>query len=142
MKLSGFLKNILQDYFLILGIVISILTLLNIDTNFALSCKELVIIMLAVLLSDLLSFIFYSKRELSEKEYRIRMVVHFILLEALLITFILTLGYITYAWQVGVFFVEIAAIYALVKIFNWKSDKKMATQINEKLMDMRKEDKD
>jgi membrane-associated HD superfamily phosphohydrolase len=142
MKFLGFFKNIVQDYFLILGIVISILTLLNIDSNFALSGRELVIIMLAVLLSDLLSFIFYSKRELSEKEYRIRMVVHFILLEVLLITLILTLGYITYVWQVGVFFVEIAVIYALVKLFNWKHDKMTAAQINVKLMAMRQEDEE
>lgn len=138
MKLSEFIKKIIKDYFIIFGVVIFVVTALNSESGFALNIKDLYTVMIGALAGDLTSFILYSPNEMSGKETRVRICIHFIVLEGILLLLAHILGIASGYIQLAKFAVEIAVIYLVLRFLSWQVYKKDAKEINEKLGNMKK----
>lgn len=139
MKLTDFIKKIIIDYFIIFAIVVMSITILRQiffpDEYFKL--KDIFIYMISSLVGALPGLIFYSSKEISEKEMKIRMIVHFVVLEAALLTFGNIIDFVNGILDTILFAFQIAIIYILVRFFSWMDDRKAARRINEKLKDMK-----
>jgi hypothetical protein len=90
--------------------------------------------MICSFIANLTSLILYSPKELSEKNIRIRIIIHFVTLEATLLITANVMGWVTGITNTILLAVQIALIYALVRFLSWVEDKKVANGINEKLM--------
>ncbi len=135
MKLTDLIKKLVGDYFIIFTVIIVATTILRQiflpDKYFAL--KDIFVCMVGALLGDLPTLIFYSQKELSEKEIRLRIVIHFLLLEAVLLTFGYIIGLVVGLENTIFFACQIAVIYVLVRFFRWVADSRDANSINKKL---------
>lgn len=87
--------------------------------------------------ADLPFLIYYSKNELTEKQYKVRAMLHILVLEAVLLTFARFLDmYDTFLE--GVFFAGIVlAVYIIVKGLTVGFDKKMADTLNKRIQEIR-----
>ncbi|MBZ9626387.1 DUF3021 family protein [Clostridium sp. FP2] len=138
MKISEFIKKLIKDYFIIFGVVIFVVTALNSESGFALNIKDLYTVMIGSLAGDLTSFILYSPNEMSGKETRVRICIHFIILEVILLLLAHILGIAAGYIQLAKFAVEIAVIYLVLRFLSWQVYKKDAKEINGKLENMKK----
>ncbi|MNY24638.1 hypothetical protein D3C86_1583680 [compost metagenome] len=93
--------------------------------------------MICALVGILPSLIFYSPRELPANKFRIRVMIHFAALEAVLLIF----GHVTALVQgvlnTTIFAVQIAGIYGFVRLLTFLDDRKSSNKINEKLKTMK-----
>jgi hypothetical protein len=137
MKLSEFIKKVINDYFLIFASVMILLTILNGSPDYSFKIKDIYKIMICALVGDLPSFILYSSKELSEKKMKKRIIIHFIVLEAVVLFFVNALGWITGIIETSVLAFEIAFICLLIRFLGWRADKKVAISINEKLKELK-----
>ncbi|MEO2078186.1 MAG: DUF3021 family protein [Bacillus sp. (in: firmicutes)] len=135
MKLSEFVKKIIKDFLLIFALIIIIITFLRqmYYPNEAIDLQSIYIIMAFAFLSALIGFILYSPTDVSEKNMRIRMLLHFFTLEILLIALSSVFGIVESPSDGIILAVQIAVIYFIVRFLSWKKDQKEAEQINEKL---------
>lgn len=140
MKLFEFLRDMVKDFLIIFASIIIIITILRqiYDPTMAFDLKSIYIIMAFSFLSVLMGFILYSPNDISEKNMRIRMVIHFFTLEILLITLGSILGFVKNGLEVIIFALQIAVIYIIVRLLSWQNDKKEAEKINEKLKTFKK----
>ena len=99
----------------------------------AFDLKSIYIIMAFSLLSALIGFILYTPNDISEKNMRIRIVIHFFTLEILLIALGSVFEIVTTILDGIILAVQIAVIYVLIRLLSWRNDKKEAQKINEKL---------
>lgn len=140
MQLSEFIKKVLQQFLIIFALIIIILTFLRQlyypEASFDL--KSIYIVMAFSFFASLLGFILYSPNNLSEKNSRIRMVIHFLALEALLITLASITGIVDSVLSKSILAIQIAVIYCIVRLLSWQQDKKVSNEINEKLHLLRK----
>ncbi|MCP1146571.1 DUF3021 family protein [Lysinibacillus endophyticus] len=140
MQLSEFIKKVLQQFLIIFALIIIILTFLRQlyypEASFDL--KSIYIVMAFSFFASLLGFILYSPNNLSEKNSRIRMVIHFLALEALLITLASITGIVDSVISKSILAIQIAVIYCIVRLLSWQQDKKVSNEINEKLHLLRK----
>lgn len=140
MQLTDFIKKVLQQFLIIFALIIIILTFLRQlyypEASFDL--KSIYIVMAFSLFASLLGFILYSPNNLSEKNSRIRMVIHFLALEALLITLASITGIVDSVISKSILAIQIAVIYCIVRLLSWQQDKKVSNEINEKLHLLRK----
>jgi energy-coupling factor transporter transmembrane protein EcfT len=141
MKLSEFAKKIIKDFLLIFALIIIIITILRqlYFPDEAFDLKSIYIIMAFAFLSAIIGFILYSPNDLSEKNMRIRMILHFFTLEILLIALSSVFGIVESPSDGIILAVQIAIIYFIVRFLSWKKDQKEAQQINEKLMAWKKD---
>lgn len=94
---------------------------------------------LFALAGDLPTLVFCSKRELSKKEWNIRLLLHFILLEAVLLVFAGILGmYHTLAEGIFFFFLTMA-VYIMVRGLTFAGDIMEVKKINERLRERKLE---
>jgi hypothetical protein len=135
MKLSEFVKKIIKDFLLIFALIIIIITILRqmYYPDEAFDLKSIYIIMAFAFLSASIGFILYSPNDLSEKNMRIRMILHFFTLEILLIALSSVFGIVESPSDGIILAVQIAVIYFFVRFLSWKKDQKEAQEINEKL---------
>lgn len=144
MKLTDYIKKLIRDYFVIFAIVVICITVLrqifSPDEYFEL--KDIFIYMICALAGDLPSLIFYSPKEISEKEMRLRLIIHFVVLEAVLLTLANVMGWVTGILNTILFAFQIAVIYVLLRFLSWMDDRKVAYRINEKLRVMNHESGD
>lgn len=140
MKLSEFIRDMVKDFLIIFASIIIIITILRqiYDPTMAFDLKSIYIIMAFSFLSVLIGFILYSPNDISEKNMRIRMVIHFFTLEILLITLGGILGIVTSGLDVIILALQIAVIYFIVRLLSWQNDKREAQKINEKLKTFKK----
>ncbi|USK56229.1 DUF3021 domain-containing protein [Cytobacillus solani] len=140
MKLSEFIRDMVKDFLIIFASIIIIITILRqiYDPTMAFDLKSIYIIMAFSFLSVLMGFILYSPNDISEKNMRIRRVIHFFTLEILLITLGIVLGIVKSGLDVIIFALQIAVIYIIVRLLSWQNDKKEARKINEKLKTFKK----
>ncbi|SOC08478.1 hypothetical protein SAMN05880501_10589 [Ureibacillus xyleni] len=135
MQLSEFIKKVIQQFFIIFTLIIIILTFLRQlyypESTFDL--KSIYIIMTFSFIASLLGFILYSPHNLSAKNTQIRMAIHFLALEALLIILGSVTGIVDSASSRLTLAIQIAVIYGLVRLLSWHQDKKVSDEINEKL---------
>lgn len=135
MKLSEFVKKIIKDFLLIFALIIIIMTILRqvYYPNEAFDLQSIYIIMAFAFLSALIGFILYSPTDVSEKNMRIRLILHFCTLVILLIALSSVFGIVESPTDAIILAVQIAVIYFIVRFLSWKKDQKEAEQINEKL---------
>jgi hypothetical protein len=141
MKFTDYIKKLIIDYFIIFAIIVIFLTILRqifLPYNY-LELKDIFICMIGALLGDLPSLIFYSPKEISEKEMRIRIIIHFVALEAVLLTFGCVVRLANGIIPTIIFAFQIAVIYVFVRFLSWMDDRKAAYRINEKLKAMKDE---
>ncbi len=131
-------KCLVQDYFIIVtGTVIGTLVYCLIferSTTFSLFYLGWVLVF--SLLADLPLCIFYSRKELTENQWMIRFILHFVTLEGLL----LTLAYFAnmYHKLIGgvVFALIVAGVYVLVRYTGHQINVRIALKMNENLKRM------
>ncbi|MBE9914916.1 DUF3021 domain-containing protein [Paenibacillus donghaensis] len=142
MRLSEFLKRLARDYLLVLaGIVICIVLLNQIyiliygldASKFSLGFRQIYAFMICALVGVLPSHIFDFFANPSEKGMRIRILIHFIIVEAVIIVFANMMGWVTGVSASVILALEIAIIFGIVQLLVWKSDLKVANEINEQL---------
>ncbi|WP_066072544.1 DUF3021 family protein [Neobacillus soli] len=135
MNMSKFVQKIIKDFLIIFAAIIIIMTILRqiYYPHLAFDLKSIYIIMAFSFISAFMGFILYSPNDLSEKKMRLRITIHFLTLEIVLIALASVFGIVTSALDGIILALQIAVIYTLVRLLSWKKDKKEAQQINEKL---------
>ena len=145
MPLKDILKQMRKDYFVITtGVLfceVSFCLLFMLEPTF--TVKELGYVLLAGGLYALPHLAFYSKKELSKKQWRIREVLHFILLEATVIGSAHFLFGWLRAWNVAQHVVMagmILLVYLVVIFTGRQKDQYSAKKINKRLQEIIKEE--
>lgn len=142
MKLINFIKLFIRNYFIILGVLIVVLVVTNIDSEATFSIHTLYSAMLFVLLGDLTMFILYTPNEISEKQMAVRKAIQFIVLEAVLLVATNVTGWVSGILNNIFFALEILLIYVVVLSVNWLNDKRTADAINAKLVHIKGQEAD
>lgn len=139
MKLIDYIKKLIRDFFIIFAIIVICITILRQifmpDEYFEL--KDIFIYMICSLVGDLPSLILYLPKEISEKEMRLRIIIHFMVLETVLLTLANVMGWVTGIVNTILFAFQILVIYVIVRLLVWTDDRKVAQKINEKLKAMK-----
>ncbi|MDF2843516.1 MAG: hypothetical protein K0R00_1942 [Herbinix sp.] len=130
-------QTMLRDYFIIFSIIIILTASLNVTHSF--TFREIMLAALFALAGNLPSLIYYSKKELSIKSRKIRMLLHFILIEVVVLSFGNLMGQVSGIADNLIFALEILGIYILVILVIWLLDRKTANEINQQLASLRSE---
>ncbi|MGA9224840.1 MAG: DUF3021 family protein [Mesobacillus sp.] len=140
MKLSQFAQKMMKDFLIIFASIIIIITLLRqmYDPNLAFDLKSIYILMAFSFISAVTGFILYSPNDMSEKEIRLRIAIHFFALEILLIFLASVFEIVNSAADGIILALQIAVIYIVVRLLSWRNDQREAQQINERLNALRK----
>lgn len=85
------------------------------------------------LISLVPSFVTYSRRELSLRQALVRKVLHFIILEAMLVAFGFWMGILHELSEASFFALEVFVVYIAVNLISWMLDKKEASALNRTL---------
>jgi len=141
MELMDYIKKLIRNYFTIFSLIVICVTVSSqiLLPNKSLELKDIYIYMICSLIIDLLSLILYSTEKLSEKQMWIRRVIHFIILNGVLLIFTNVIGFIYDTLDIIILEIQIIVIYAIFQFLVWMYDKKDANEINEKLNIMREE---
>lgn len=141
MKLSELAKEIIRDFLVIFASIIIIITVLR-----QIYAPELVFDLISIytimgfcLLGALTGIILYTPHGISERAMRIRIVVHFIILEVLLIALASFIGVVSSISGGLLLALQIAVVYAIVRLLSYEKDKKDADKINERLKAVKQE---
>jgi hypothetical protein len=139
MKIADYIKKLIRNYFVIFTVIVMSIAVLRqiFSPDAYFKSKDIFIYMLCALIGDLPSLILYLPREVSEKEMRLRVVIHFVELEAALLFFANVMGFISSTLSTVFLAIQIAIIYALVRFIILMEDKKSTNKINEKLKAMK-----
>lgn len=135
MKQTNIFRYLLRGYFIIFTIITLATAFLN--PSHAFTFREIMLIALFALIGDLPTFITFTNNELSDKARYLRRFIHFILLEAILLTFGNILGQVSGLSKNILFAFQILGIYILVSVINLLIDHKTASDINKQLENMR-----
>lgn len=135
MNAKDFLKSLIKDYFIIFALIVITLTILRqiFAPGTYFETRDIFFYMLCALLGDLPSLILYSPKMLSEKEMRLRIILHFLVLETVIIVFANVTGVISGLVASLFLALEIVIVYALVRLLIWSGDMKVANKINQRL---------
>lgn len=134
MDMKVLIKAMIYSFFVITtGIVASVATFCFVFTrNATFGVGIFWKILLLAVLTTLPHLIFYSPKELNKKDWLVREVIHITVLISILIYF----GH-TWEWieignpkQIGFFIFLILAVYSVVKLHAFQSDRKIAHQLN------------
>lgn len=131
MKYSELFRDFIRDYFLIFGILIIATVLLSpqVDIN-----RDYILLAMAfAVVGNLPSLVLWSGPGLLEKAMRVRMAIHFILLEIFVLVFGGFTGIVSAPIQYLVLGIEVAIIYIIVKFIGYRGDMNTAKKINEEL---------
>ncbi len=134
MEKKNWIRNFAIDYFVIFGLIV-LLTLLLVP-NYNYTRTSILEIAVAALLGDLPGMILYDTDKLSLKAFRVRLILHFLLLEAVILSFGCFIGIVTTISQFMIFAVEIGVIYLLARLICWGGDKNTVNKINRKLKEL------
>jgi hypothetical protein len=140
MKKKELMSSLMRNYFIIFTVIIIGTALLN--PTHAFTFREVMLSALFALAGDLPSLVYYSKKEFSIRSKYVRMVIHFVLLEVVIMTFGNIMGQASGITQTIFLGVEVFGIYLLVGLFTWLIDRKTANDINQQLSNIRSEKKD
>ncbi|MDQ0154428.1 DUF3021 family protein [Robertmurraya andreesenii] len=142
MKLSEYVQEIVKDILIIFALIVIMITILRqiYYPDLAFDLKTIYIFLAFAFLSGLTELILYAPKEISEKKMRMKLFIHFLTLEILLISLSSILGIVNSVQGVIILAVQIAIIYILVRVLSWQKDKKDAQKINEKLKALKSDD--
>lgn len=135
MKRSEVAKDIIRDFLVIFASIIIIITVLRqiFMPELAFDLISIYTIMGFSLLGALTGMMLYAPDEVSEQAMRVRIVIHFLLLELLLISLASLIGVVASVSAALLLALQIAVVYAIVRLLSYEKDKKEAEQINERL---------
>lgn len=141
MKFTDFIKRFIRNYFIIFSIIVIFLTVLRqiLLPNTYITISDMYTYMICALAADLSSIILYSPKVIPEREMRIRIILQFIVLEAILLVLANAMGWINGIENTISLAIEIAMIYGILRVALLVNDKKSAQSINEKLKAMKDE---
>ncbi|GIO39506.1 hypothetical protein J41TS12_43670 [Paenibacillus antibioticophila] len=135
MKYSGLIKEMIRDFLLIFASIMIIIAVLRQifapDASFELDA--VFTIMGFSFLGALTGILLYTPHPISEKQMRLRVVFHFFFLETLLISLAVLLNLVYTTSGILLLALQIAAVYAIVRLLTYRNDKKEARKINERL---------
>ncbi|MGG4345179.1 DUF3021 family protein [Paenibacillus lautus] len=135
MKYSKLIKEMIRDFLIIFASIIIIIAILRQiyapDASFEL--KTIFTIMVFSFLGALTGIILYTPHAISENKMRLRVILHFLFLESLLISLAVLLNLVYGTFGILLLALEIAVVYAIVRLLTYKNDKKEAQKINERL---------
>ncbi|WNS42402.1 DUF3021 family protein [Paenibacillus sp. MMS20-IR301] len=141
MKLSEYAKEIFRDFLVIFASIIIIITVLR-----QIYAPELVFDLVSIytimgfcLLGALTGIILYAPSGISERAMRVRIMVHFLVLEILLVTLASFIGVVASLSGALTLALQIAVVYAIVRVLSYEKDKKDADKINERLKAVKQE---
>ena len=140
MKKTNLFSQMLRNYFIIFSVIVLLTALLNPSSSF--TSREIILAALFALAGDLPNLVYYSKKELSHKSRYIRVVIHFLLLEALIVILGNIIGQVSGVKQSALLALEVLLIYVFVTLIIWLLDRKTAKDINQRLNNMRAERKE
>lgn len=135
MKLLDLIKQLIRDYFFIFGILI-IGTVFLTPPN-TINRDYILLTMVFAAIGDLPSIVFWSKSELTENNRRWRTIIHFILIETVILIFGGIIGIISEFAEYLILAIEIVVIYGIVRFITWGGDLATAKKINEKLKNLK-----
>ncbi|WP_068776033.1 DUF3021 family protein [Paenibacillus sp. FJAT-26967] len=141
MKYSELIKEMIRDFLLIFASIIIIIAILRqiYVPGASFELKKIFTIMAFSFLGALTGIILYTPHAISENKMRIRVILHFFFLEALLISLAVLLNFVYSTFDILLLALEIAAVYAIVRLLTYKNDKKEAQKINERLKTFKNE---
>jgi len=131
MKILDLARQLIKDYFIIFGILIIGSVFLTPPET--INRDYVLLTMTFAAVGDLPSLVFWSKSELTDESRKWRAVVHFILLETVILIYAGMTGIVTGVVEYAVFALQILIIYGLVRFITWRSDLSTANKINKKL---------
>lgn len=135
MKVSELSKEILRSFLIIFASIMIIITVLRQiyvpDATFEL--QAIFTIMAFSFVGALTGIILYTPHATSERKMRIRVIVHFFVLEVLLVSLALLLNLVQSMFAILLLVVQIAVVYLIVRLLSYRNDQKEAQQINERL---------
>ncbi|WP_179283096.1 MULTISPECIES: DUF3021 family protein [Paenibacillus] len=141
MKYSELIKEMIRDFLIIFASIIIIITILRQiyapDASFELN--TIYTIMAFSFLGALTGIILYTPHAFSENKMRFRLVFHFFFLEALLISLAVILNLVYTTSGILLLALQIAVVYAIVRLLTYRNDKKEAQKINERLKTFKNE---
>ena len=88
------------------------------------------------LAGDVPMLVFYSKKVLTERQFLVRMAIHFILLEAVLMTFAGILRLYESPLQAAAFFGIVLLVYLMVKFLSFQNGSREAVIINRRIQEI------
>lgn len=135
MSLKAFLRKCLMEYFIITTCVTAAIGILglSLDPAAKFGYEAYVSPFVFGLVSLLPSMVTYSRRELTFRQTLVRKLLHFALLEALLITFGHWAGVLHGFGDTICFALAVFIVYLVVNLIGWYLDSREATEINETL---------
>ncbi|CAM4085022.1 DUF3021 family protein [Saccharibacillus endophyticus] len=135
MKVSELTKEILRSFLIIFASIMIIITVLRQiyvpDASFEL--QAIFTIMAFSFVGALTGIILYTPHAASERKMRIRVIVHFFVLEVLLVSLALLLNLVQSMFAILLLVVQIAVVYLIVRLLSYRNDQKEAQQINDRL---------
>ncbi|WP_037291324.1 DUF3021 family protein [Saccharibacillus sacchari] len=135
MKIFELFKEILRSFLMIFASIMIIITVLRQiyapEASFEL--KAVFTIMAFSFIGALTGVILYTPYAISERKMRIRVIVHFFVLEALLVSLALLFNLVQSMFAISLLAVQIAVVYLIVRLLSYRNDQKEAQQINERL---------
>lgn len=136
MEMKAVIKSMIRDYpviyFCTMVATIIYCGIFVPNENFSLTF--LISMIVFAILGDLPMLLFYSPKELTERQWRVRKVLHFITLELVLLCTAKWLDFYQTFLQGAFFFILILLVYIIVSLFIYSSDKRLANTLNEKIM--------
>ena len=139
MDIKTILKNMVSNYFVIFtGTMLGTLVFcLVFEPNDQFSLAYLGWMFFFSLIGDLPLLVFWTNKNLSNRQWAVRMICHALLLE----TVLLILGYKLEMYDTfveGCFFALIVAgVYVLVRFLGFRSDIKLARELNERVKEIK-----
>lgn len=143
MDLKSLIKNMIQHYFIICTgtVICTLLFCLLFYPDAEFSIFYFAWVLLFSLLGDLPFLVFYSRKTLNSKQWLMRSIFHFILLEAVLLFAAFQFGIYDNILQGIVFFFLIFFVYVIVRLIEYQHDSKVASKMNERIRQRRLENK-
>lgn len=144
MPLKEIAKNMIRDYFIITTAIlictIIFCSFFNPEAAFAL--EDLKIILLLGAWTDLPTLLYYSKRELTGKEFEIRFVIQIVMIALIVVCTLSSMGWMDSGnlTEIAVVIGQVCAVSALIRYGFWRKDKSLSDKINQRLSEI-KEDK-
>lgn len=141
MELRELVKKMITSYFIIYGCTMmgTLFYCLIFCPNDSFELNYFGWMLMFALAGDLPSLLFYSRKELNERQWNVRFIIHFFVLESVLLIFAKYLSLYETVLEGVVFAVIILVIYIVVRAVCFASDMMVADEINERLKQISRE---
>ncbi len=142
--MKAFLRQFLQMYFIIYtgSMMGTFCFCIVFRPQEKLDLSYLAWMLLFSLLGDLPGLVFYSSKELSKKQWKVRQLIHLTLLETVLLIAGNVMGLYEGLWEGFCFGIIVFVVYLMVWFFSYLFDKQTADCLNQKIQERRRGDMD